>query len=72
MLGFLHDGAINVNKKYTKVDFDLHASGGQGGIINELWEMRKEFLKCFNMVLVHSFRFLCGGDGGLMLLVRAM
>ena len=28
VLGFLHDGAFNVNQNYTKVGFDLHASGG--------------------------------------------
>ena len=38
-MGLVTDGRNKVIPNYiSSVDFDLHASGGQGGELNEPWE----------------------------------
>ena len=52
-LGFLHDGINTMNQNYTIVGLDVHGSGGQCGVINEIWKTREYCLKHCGRVLVH-------------------
>ena len=56
-MGILKDGGNNVNPNYTLVGFDLHGSGGQGGVINALWKSREDYLRRCGSFLMSFFWF---------------